>query len=68
MESKPLAHWFGYSWKAGWWMDTKVVVYVYMEYYSAIKKEWIWVSWSEMGEARTCYTEWSKSEREKQIH
>ena len=31
------------------------------------KKEWIWVSSSEVDEPRACYTEWSKSEREKQI-
>ena len=29
--------------------------------------EWIWVSWIEVGEPRVCYTEWSRSEREKQI-
>ena len=38
-----------------------------MEYYSAIKKEHSWVSSSEVDEPRTCYTERSKSEREKQI-
>ena len=27
----------------------------------------MWVSWTEVDEARACYTEWSKSEREKQI-
>ena len=31
------------------------------------KKEWIWVSCSEVDESRASYTEWSKSEREKQI-
>ena len=34
------------------------------------KKEWgslMWVSWTEVDEPRTCYTEWSKSEREQQI-
>ena len=31
------------------------------------KKEWIWVSSSEVDEPRARYTEWSKSEREKQI-
>ena len=31
------------------------------------KKEWIWVGSSKVNEHRTCYTEWSKSEREKQI-
>ena len=38
-----------------------------MEYYSAIKRECIWVSSNEVDEPRACYTEWSKSEREKQI-
>ena len=38
-----------------------------MEYYSAIKKECIWVSSNEVDEPRAYYTEWSKSEREKQI-
>ena len=31
------------------------------------KKEQIWVSSSEVGEPRACNTDWSKSEREKQI-
>ena len=34
-----------------------------MEYYLA----WIWVSSSEVDETRACHTEWSKSEKEKQI-
>ena len=38
-----------------------------MEYYSAIKKECTWVSSNEVEEPRACYTEWSKSEREKQV-
>ena len=43
--------------------------YIYtMEYYLAIKKECMWVSWTEMNEPRACYTEWSKLEREKQIY
>ena len=42
--------------------------YIYtMEYYSAIKKECIWVSPDEVDGPRAYYTEWSKSEREKQI-
>ena len=42
--------------------------YIYsVKYYSAIKKEWIWVSYSEVDKPTACYTEWSKSEREKQI-
>ena len=42
--------------------------YIYtMEYYSAIKKECIWVSSNEVDETGTYYTEWSKSERETPI-
>ena len=42
--------------------------YIYiMEYYSAIKKEWNWVICREVDGPRNCHTEWSKSEREKQI-
>ena len=37
-----------------------------MEYSSAIKK-WNWVICSEVDGPRVCHTEWSKSEREKQI-
>ena len=33
----------------------------------ANEKEQIWVSCSEVDESIACYTEWSKSEREKQI-
>ena len=36
-----------------------------MEYYSAIKKEWIWVSCNEADAPRACYTESNKAEREK---
>ena len=44
----------------------KKLWYIYtMEYYSAIKKEHIWVSPNEVNEPRTYYTEWSKSERER---
>ena len=38
-----------------------------MEYYSAIKRECIWVSSNEVDEPRAYYTEWSKLERERQI-
>ena len=38
-----------------------------MEYYSVIKKGRIWISSSEVDERRTCYTEWNKSEKEKQV-
>ena len=48
-------------------MDKEVVVYVYNGMLLSHKKEQIWVSCSEVDELRACYTEWSKSEREKQI-
>ena len=38
-----------------------------MEYYSAIKKKWNWVICRDMDGPRFCHTEWSKSEREKQM-
>ena len=39
--------------------------YIYtMEYYSAIKKECIWVSSNEVNETGAYHTKWSKSERE----
>ena len=45
-------------------MDTEVLVYIYeMEYYSAIKKEWIWVHWTEVDEPRACYPDWSQKEK-----
>ena len=41
----------------------KKMWYIYaMEYYSAIKKEWIWVSSSEVDGPKTCYTGWIKLE------
>ena len=44
----------------------KEVWYIYtMEYYSAIKKECIWVSSDDVDEPRTYYTEWGESERER---
>ena len=46
----------------------KEVVYIYtMEYYSAIKKERIWVSSNEVDETVAYYTEWSKSGKETPI-
>ena len=38
-----------------------------MEYYSAIKKERNWVICRHVDGPRDCHTEWSTSEREKQI-
>ena len=44
----------------------KKLWYIYtMKYYSAIKKEHIWVNSNEVNEPRTYYREWSKSERER---
>ena len=48
------------------WMDKEVVVHIYNAYYSAIKRNKI-VRSSEVDEPRVCQTEWSKSEREKQM-
>ena len=48
------------------WTD-EVMVHMYNGILLNHKKEWIWVSWTEVAEPRACYTEWSKSEREKQI-
>ena len=46
----------------------KKMWYIYtMEYYSAIKKEQNWVICRDVDGPRDCHTEWSKSEREKQI-
>ena len=49
------------------WMDKEVVVHIYNEILLSHEKEWIWVSCCEVDEPRPCYTEWSKSEREKQM-
>ena len=49
------------------WMDKEVVVHIHNEILLSHKKEWIWVSYCEVDELRPCYTEWSKSEREKQM-
>ena len=38
-----------------------------MEYYPAIEKEHTWISSNEMDEPGACYTDRSKSERERQI-
>ena len=50
------------------WIEKMWRIYT-MQYDSAIKnkKEWIWVSFSEVDEPWACYTEWIKSEREKQM-
>ena len=43
------------------------VVHIYNGILLRHKKECIWVSSNEVNEPRAYYTEWSKSEREKQI-
>ena len=49
-------------------MDKKDVVHYTMEYYSVIKKkEQNSAIYNDIGEPRDCHTEWSKSERERQI-
>ena len=50
-----------------WWMDKEVVVHVYNEILLSCKKECTWVSSNEGDEPRAYYTEWSKSEIERQI-
>ena len=49
------------------WMNKEVVVYIYSEPLLHHKKAWIWVRCNEVDEPRAYHTEWSKSEREKQI-
>ena len=51
------------------WMDKEDVVHIYI--YNGIllshRKEWNWVICSDVDAHRVCHSEWSKSEREKQI-
>ena len=49
----------------GRWMDKEVVVHIPNGILLSYKKECIWVSSNE--EDETHYTDWSKSERERQI-
>jgi len=48
-------------------MDKEAVVHIYDGTLLSHKKEPIWVSFNEVDEPRAYYTEWSKSEREKQM-
>ena len=48
-------------------MDKETVAHIYNGILLSHKKERIWVTSSEVDEPRAHYTEWSKSEREKQI-
>ena len=45
----------------------KKIWYIYNGILLSHKKEWNWVIFWDVDESRDCHTEWSKSEREKQI-
>ena len=47
------------------WMDKEAVVHIYNGILLSHEKECIWVSSNEVDEPRACYTEWSKSEKDK---
>ena len=49
------------------WIDKEDVVHIYNGILLSHKKEKNWVICSDVDEPRVCHTEWSKSEREKQI-
>ena len=48
-------------------MDKEVLVHIHNGILFSHTKEHIWISSNEMDESRAYYTEWNKSEREKQI-
>ena len=48
-------------------MDKEDVIYTYIQWNISHKKEHIWINSNEVDEPRAYYTEWGKSEREKQI-
>ena len=48
-------------------MDKEVVVHIHSGILLSYKKEYIWVSSNEVDETGAYFTEWSKSERERQI-
>ena len=49
------------------WMDKEDVAHIYNGILLSHKKERNWVICREVDGPRVCHTEWSKSEREKQI-
>ena len=49
------------------WMNKEIMVCIHDGILLSYKKELIWVSSKEVDEPGTYYTEWSKSERERQI-
>ena len=48
-------------------IDKEVMVHIYNGILLSHKKEWNWVICRDVDGSRYCHTEWSKSEREKQI-
>ena len=48
-------------------MDKEVMVHIYNGILLTHKQKQIWISSREVNEPKPCYTEWSKSEREKQM-
>ena len=48
-------------------MNKEVVVYIYNGLLHSHEREHIWVSWSEVDKPRSCYIEWSKSEKENEM-
>ena len=49
-----------------WRMDKEVVVYIHNGMLLSYEKEHIWISSNEVDETGAYYTQWSKSERERQ--
>ena len=49
------------------WTDKEDVAHIYNGILLSHKKKWNWVICSEVDGPIDCHTEWSKSEREKQI-
>ena len=49
------------------WIDKEDVTHIYNGILLSHKKKWNWVICNEVDGPRICHTEWSKSEREKQI-
>ena len=49
------------------WMDKEYVVYIYIEYYSSIRKKWILAAYNNVDVTRGYYPKWNKSVTERQI-
>ena len=50
----------------GRWIDKEAVVHIHNGLWLSYEKESIWVSSNEVDKTEANYTEWSKSERERQ--